>query len=93
MKMDHLFQQGQPLSDADLQIRVPELPAAQKDLTAALLREAMTRLQDAERIMAEQEKRIRELEDLASTDALTGLMNRRGLEEFFGQEHARIRRG
>ncbi len=82
------------LPAADIQIRVPEMRAASSaDMTKALLREAMTKLQEAERIMAEQEKKIRELEDLASTDQLTGLMNRRGLENFFEQELSRIRRG
>lgn len=83
------------LPAADIEIRVPEMrPAsASPDMTKALLREAMIKLQEAERIMAEQEKKIRELEDLASTDALTGLMNRRGLENFFEQELSRIRRG
>ena len=82
------------LPTADIQIRVPEMRATESpDMTKALLREAMQKLQEAERIMAAQEKKIRELEDLASTDALTGLMNRRGLENFFEQELSRIRRG
>lgn len=62
-------------------------------MARALLRDAWKRLQDAEAVIAEQEQRIRELEDLASTDALTSLMNRRGLETFFEQELSRIRRG
>lgn len=82
------------LPAADIQIRVPEMRVSESpDMTKALLREAMAKLQEAERIMADQEKKIRELEDLASTDALTGLMNRRGLENFFEQELSRIRRG
>lgn len=67
-------------------------PASGEDATAALLREAVARLQDAHRIMEQQEQRIRELEAEVSTDALTGLMNRRGFEAFFQQELARIRR-
>lgn len=51
------------------------------------------RLEDAERLIAEQEQKIRLLEDLASTDPLTGLMNRRGFDAFFAQELSRIRRG
>lgn len=60
--------------------------------TAALLTDTQSRLSLAEKMIAEQEKRIRELEALASSDALTGLMNRRGFENFFTQERARQRR-
>ncbi|HRJ65969.1 MAG TPA: GGDEF domain-containing protein [Alphaproteobacteria bacterium] len=60
--------------------------------TAALLSDAQSRLDAAEKMIALQEKRIRELESLASTDSLTGLMNRRGFETFFTQERARQRR-
>lgn len=64
-----------------------------KGTTIALLRNAYNKLEDAERQIAEQERRIRQLEDMASTDPLTGLMNRRGFEKFFDAERARIRRG
>ena len=60
--------------------------------TTALLNDTQSRLSAAEKMIADQEKRIRELEALASTDALTGLMNRRGFENFFTQERARQRR-
>lgn len=60
--------------------------------TVALLRDAYHKIESAERLIAAQEKRIRELEDLAATDPLTGLMNRRGFETFFTHELARIRR-
>lgn len=60
--------------------------------TTALLSDAQSRLDAAEKMIALQEKRIRELESLASTDSLTGLMNRRGFETFFAQERARGRR-
>jgi len=50
------------------------------------------RLAEAERLIAAQERRIRQLEELADTDMLTGLMNRRGFERFFGAELARMRR-
>ena len=60
--------------------------------TLALLKHAYHLLGASERRIAEQDKRIRELEDLAATDPLTGLMNRRGFEKFFEMEQARIRR-
>lgn len=60
--------------------------------TTALLSDTQSRLSAAEKMIADQEKRIRELEALASSDALTGLMNRRGFENFFTQERARQRR-
>ncbi len=64
-----------------------------KGTTVALLKNAYNKIEDAERVIAEQTKRIRQLEDLAATDPLTGLMNRRGFEKFFEGERARIRRG
>lgn len=60
--------------------------------TVALLKDAYDQIEAAERRIADYEKRIRELEDLASTDPMTGLMNRRGFEKFFDHELARIRR-
>jgi diguanylate cyclase (GGDEF)-like protein len=39
----------------------------------------------AEQHISEQQARIRELEELSSTDELTGLPNRRGLNEFLGR--------
>lgn len=60
--------------------------------TMALLKHAYSILNDAEKRIAEQDRYIRQLEDLAATDPLTGLMNRRGFEKFFEMEQARIRR-
>jgi diguanylate cyclase (GGDEF)-like protein len=60
--------------------------------TVALLKDAYDQIEAAERRIAEYERRIRQLEDLASTDPLTGLMNRRGFEKFVEHEMARIRR-
>jgi diguanylate cyclase (GGDEF)-like protein len=56
------------------------------------LRHTEDRLAEAERLIAEQERRIRQLEELADTDMLSGLMNRRGFERFFGTELARMQR-
>jgi len=60
--------------------------------TMALLKHAYHLIGASEQRLAEQERRIRQLEDIASTDPLTGLMNRRGFEKFFEHELARIRR-
>lgn len=60
--------------------------------TMALLKHAYQLISASEKQIAEQEKKIQELEDLASTDPLTGLMNRRGFEKFFEHELERIRR-
>lgn len=72
----------------------PEQNAAHRlhSSTAALLHDAQDRLGAAEKLIAAQEKRIRELEALSVTDSLTGLMNRRGFDGFFTQERARQRR-
>jgi diguanylate cyclase (GGDEF)-like protein len=60
--------------------------------TLILLHHANAMVRQAEQRLAEQEKKIQELESLASTDPLTGLMNRRGFENFFTQELERTRR-
>ncbi len=56
------------------------------------LAQANAKVMVAELRLAKMENRIRELEELAATDPVTGLMNRRGFEQFFEQELARIRR-
>lgn len=63
-----------------------------KGTADALLKIAYNKLGEAEQLIAAQEQRIRQLEDIAATDPLTGLMNRRGFEKFFDAERARIRR-
>lgn len=62
------------------------------DAGQALLRDAYAKIADTELKLSLAEARIRELEDMASTDAMTGLMNRRGFEKFFEQEISRVRR-
>jgi len=64
-----------------------------KGTAEALLKIAYNRIEAAERVIEAQSRRIQVLEDIASTDPLTGLMNRRGFERFFDAERARIRRG
>lgn len=60
--------------------------------TLALLKHTHAMLEATEKRLAEQEQRIEQLEDMASTDPLTGLMNRRGFEKFYAREMERIRR-
>jgi diguanylate cyclase (GGDEF)-like protein len=59
----------------------------------ALLKQSHDLLENAERTIAKQKKRIAELEALAATDPLTGLMNRRAFDLFLQQEVSRIERG
>jgi diguanylate cyclase (GGDEF)-like protein len=60
---------------------------------AAMLKHSHDQLEEAERTISRHEKRIRELEALAATDPLTGLMNRRAFEKALEQEVSRIQRG
>jgi len=56
------------------------------------LAQANAKVAEAERRLAEMKEKIKELEELALTDPVTGLMNRRGFEQFFAREQARMRR-
>jgi diguanylate cyclase (GGDEF)-like protein len=76
-------------SEAVLEIENPRLAG---NMTA-LLKQSHDLLENAERTIAKQQKRIAELEALAATDPLTGLMNRRAFDLFLQQEVSRIERG
>jgi len=71
---------------------LPEPMRRPQTRAAAMLRDTEDRLVQAERLIAEQERRIRQLEDLADSDALTSLLNRRGFQKFFDNETARMNR-
>lgn len=60
--------------------------------TAEALLAAYEALEAAEQRILDQQKRLREMEETACTDCLTGLMNRRGFEKFYAQEQERLRR-
>jgi diguanylate cyclase (GGDEF)-like protein len=60
--------------------------------TVALLRKAQAMIEHAEGLLCARENRIRELEDLSTTDELTGLLNRRGFFEVFIRETGRAAR-
>ena len=61
--------------------------------TMALLKHVQVRLEEAERTIGDQTRQIQALQDLAGTDPLTGLLNRRGMTEAFEREMARLHRG
>ncbi|MBU6475956.1 MAG: GGDEF domain-containing protein, partial [Alphaproteobacteria bacterium] len=57
-----------------------------------LLQQAHAQVREAEHRLKAQDKKIYELERLAATDPVTGLLNRRGFESFCAQELERTRR-
>jgi diguanylate cyclase (GGDEF)-like protein len=64
------------------------LPGKVRDLDSAL-----ARLTEAQSVILKQSQRIAQLERLALTDELTGLMNRRGLMMLLRREKEQLRRG
>lgn len=64
-----------------------------KASTEALLNYADEMLRKAERKIEEQQKRIKQLQNLSTTDELTEVANRRGFNEAFAGEIERINRG
>lgn len=61
--------------------------------TLALLKQAHDMVEQAEEKIFQQENRIRQLEKVATTDELTGILNRRGFYDAFSGEIERCNRG
>lgn len=74
-------------------IRDPEALRRTHCMTVAMLEHAHKMIAEAEKELKQQQKRIKTLENLAVTDEMTGLMNRRGFERAVMQELERMRRG
>ncbi len=62
-------------------------------MTVAMLEHAHKLIAEAEKELKEKNQRIKTLENLAVTDEMTGLLNRRGFEHAVEQEMDRIHRG
>jgi diguanylate cyclase (GGDEF)-like protein len=61
--------------------------------TIAMIRHSHRMMDDAKKVIAAQEQRIRELEQQCTVDELTGLLNRRGFFHDFSAEMDRTNRG
>lgn len=66
----------------DLVNRMDEKTQKEDPFSWALLAKILNFAAEAEQQLGEQQRRIAELEAMSSTDELTGLANRRGLEDF-----------
>jgi diguanylate cyclase (GGDEF)-like protein len=63
-----------------------------ENITERLITRAYAMVADAERLIAEQREKIRQLETLSYCDGLTGLLNRRGFEAALKRELAAVGR-
>lgn len=82
----HDLQAAQNLVVGDLADRLSQSfragNGAPADARWALIEKVLTFAAQAEQQIAEQRRRIAQLESLSATDELTGLLNRRGFEDF-----------
>ena len=69
-----------------------DLPNTSEQRGQTILERALRYAAETEQRMANQLERIAELENLSSTDPMTGLLNRRGFENQFSLTLARSRR-
>lgn len=96
MKSTDAFPSGQ-LADLghmahQLMDRLHGRPQTEDPFSWALLAKILNFAAEAEQQLGEQKRRIAELEAMSSTDELTGLANRRGLEDFLRRTLAAAQR-
>lgn len=77
----------------DLHAREKEAWERSMGATLALLKQAHDMIDHAEQVIFDQQKRIHQLEKVATTDELTGILNRRGFYDAFKGEVERCNRG
>ncbi|MFT5535497.1 MAG: diguanylate cyclase (GGDEF)-like protein [Candidatus Paceibacteria bacterium] len=83
---------GQPTGHLTIFDHAPrQLSASQQENLAALVRQVCQQI-TSQRAVLRLEASLQRLEVISSTDALTGLQNRRSFEQHIGQEFARARR-
>jgi diguanylate cyclase (GGDEF)-like protein len=72
---------------------LPDMSRSILNRTVSLLNQTQVELESSKKQIEQLRAKLHELEELATTDMLTGLKNRRGFDEAFARELDRTRRG